>query len=242
MPFLKWTRPRRAAGSYADRDSLDDTLPNVIISVPVPTPSGLHPARLATFPVRPYRAAPAASRVHPADHCDGARKLRGVVAERTCPCSNRRPSSAEENESAGENESVRTFAKNHNRVAMTGGSELSPLDGVSNARNAHDARDFGGECHSQCLKRGPGELAKECTVCLSDFNEMELVRSLPCTHRFHVSCIDHWLADRTTCPVCRVDLSTAAAPDVTVNSVASEMHLKDGNNSGSRSGPVSVCA
>ncbi|CAI7841003.1 unnamed protein product, partial [Closterium sp. NIES-53] len=219
MPFLKWTRPRRAAGSYADRGSsaeLDDTPPDVIISVPVPTPSGLHPVQLASFPVRPYRAAPAASRLPPADHSDGANKLRGVVAERIFPCTNRRPSSA-----ARENESTpKKIAENDSdRVATTSGSELSLLDGVSNARNApHDAQDaahdFDGECHeSQCLKRGPvGALvAKECTVCLSDFFERDLVRTLPCAHRFHVSCIDHWLADRTTCPVCRVDLSTAAS-------------------------------
>ncbi|CAI5479806.1 unnamed protein product [Closterium sp. Yama58-4] len=51
----------------------------------------------------------------------------------------------------------------------------------------------------------------ECAVCICDFNGGELVRSLPCTHRFHVSCIDHWLADRTTCPVCRVDLKVTAS-------------------------------
>ncbi|CAI5487045.1 unnamed protein product [Closterium sp. Naga37s-1] len=128
-----------------------------------------------------------------------------------------------------------------------GGSELSLLDGVSHARNApHDARDaahdFAGECHeSQCLKRGPAGalVAKECTVCLSDFIERDLVRTLPCAHRFHVSCIDHWLADRTTCPVCRVDLSTAAS-DVTVNDVTTERQMTEAINSGSRSGAVSL--
>ncbi|CAI5476187.1 unnamed protein product [Closterium sp. Yama58-4] len=110
-----------------------------------------------------------------------------------------------------------------------GGFEFPPLDGVSNAHDARvAAQDFVSECHSQCLKRGARALTKECTVCLSDFNEMELVRSLPCAHRFHVSCIDHWLADRTTCPVCRVDLSTAAASDVTlVKSVTTERKVKD---------------
>ncbi|CAI5471906.1 unnamed protein product [Closterium sp. Yama58-4] len=49
--------------------------------------------------------------------------------------------------------------------------------------------------------------SSECTVCLSDFNEGELIRFLwPCEHQFHVTCIDHWLATKTTCPVCRTDL------------------------------------
>ncbi|CAI5471788.1 unnamed protein product [Closterium sp. Yama58-4] len=62
------------------------------------------------------------------------------------------------------------------------------------------------------LKRGRLLLTStECTVCLSDFNEGELVRSvLPCEHRFHVACIDHWLATKTTCPVCRTDLKSLA--------------------------------
>ncbi|CAI6009289.1 unnamed protein product [Closterium sp. NIES-65] len=56
----------------------------------------------------------------------------------------------------------------------------------------------------------------ECTVCLCDFNEGELLRYLlPCEHRFHVSCIDHWLANRTTCPVCRIDLK-ATSLDVSI--------------------------
>ncbi|CAI5991625.1 unnamed protein product [Closterium sp. NIES-65] len=50
-------------------------------------------------------------------------------------------------------------------------------------------------------------------LCLSDFNEGELVRSvLPCEHQFHVACIDHWLASKITCPVCRADLKSPA-PD-----------------------------
>ncbi|CAI5531785.1 unnamed protein product [Closterium sp. Naga37s-1] len=136
MPFLQWTRPRRhgAARSHVDHSSttLDDTdtVPSVIISVPVRTPSGLHPAQLAS-------------------------------------------------------------------------------------------------------KRKPGGLAlasKECTVCLSDYNEGELVRALPCAHRFHVSCIDHWLAATTTCPVCRTDLSaTASDHRVTVHGMIKKRQMEEEN-------------
>ncbi|CAI5983824.1 unnamed protein product [Closterium sp. NIES-64] len=61
----------------------------------------------------------------------------------------------------------------------------------------------------------------ECTVCLSDFNKGELIRILPpCKHQFHVACIDHWLATRTTCPVCRTDLQS---PDPIVTAEDSEV-------------------
>ncbi|GLJ39543.1 hypothetical protein SUGI_0807990 [Cryptomeria japonica] len=47
----------------------------------------------------------------------------------------------------------------------------------------------------------------ECAVCLSDFAEDNMLRSLPkCSHAFHPECIDGWLFTHTTCPVCRTSL------------------------------------
>ncbi|XP_043708219.1 E3 ubiquitin-protein ligase ATL31-like [Telopea speciosissima] len=55
------------------------------------------------------------------------------------------------------------------------------------------------------LKLGKGAL--ECAVCLNEFEDDEMIRLLPkCDHVFHPECIDAWLSNRTTCPVCRADL------------------------------------
>ncbi|KAD6455138.1 hypothetical protein R6Q59_016411 [Mikania micrantha] len=44
----------------------------------------------------------------------------------------------------------------------------------------------------------------ECSVCLSAFEEIELLRLLPkCKHVFHVECIDQWLENHSSCPLCR---------------------------------------
>ncbi|KAI4376296.1 hypothetical protein MLD38_014077 [Melastoma candidum] len=44
----------------------------------------------------------------------------------------------------------------------------------------------------------------ECAVCMSTFQEMELLRLLPkCNHAFHTMCIDRWLENHSTCPLCR---------------------------------------
>ncbi|KAL3829353.1 hypothetical protein ACJIZ3_018155 [Penstemon smallii] len=44
----------------------------------------------------------------------------------------------------------------------------------------------------------------ECVVCLSEFEEKELVRLLPkCNHSFHIACIDMWFHSHSTCPLCR---------------------------------------
>ncbi|KAJ0254175.1 putative RING-H2 finger protein ATL12 [Hirschfeldia incana] len=44
----------------------------------------------------------------------------------------------------------------------------------------------------------------ECSVCLSKFQDVEILRLLPkCKHAFHIECIDHWLEQHATCPLCR---------------------------------------
>lgn len=44
----------------------------------------------------------------------------------------------------------------------------------------------------------------ECSVCLSKFEDVEILRLLPkCKHAFHISCIDHWLENHSSCPLCR---------------------------------------
>lgn len=45
---------------------------------------------------------------------------------------------------------------------------------------------------------------RECSVCLSEFEESESLRLLPrCNHAFHLPCIDTWLKSHDTCPLCR---------------------------------------
>lgn len=51
----------------------------------------------------------------------------------------------------------------------------------------------------------------ECSVCLSEFEEGEVLRILPkCNHPFHIQCIDTWLQSHSTCPLCRVNIVLAA--------------------------------
>ncbi|KAL2316756.1 hypothetical protein Fmac_030632 [Flemingia macrophylla] len=43
-----------------------------------------------------------------------------------------------------------------------------------------------------------------CSICFQDFEDGELVRILPkCSHHFHLECIDKWLVQQGSCPMCR---------------------------------------
>jgi len=44
-----------------------------------------------------------------------------------------------------------------------------------------------------------------CTICMDDFVDDEVQRHLPCSHTFHKTCVDQWLKQKCTCPICRVD-------------------------------------
>lgn len=48
----------------------------------------------------------------------------------------------------------------------------------------------------------------ECAICLSQYEEGEQVKEVPCHHAFHVDCIDKWLNMSNFCPVCKYELKT----------------------------------
>ncbi|XP_045832853.1 RING-H2 finger protein ATL66-like [Trifolium pratense] len=47
----------------------------------------------------------------------------------------------------------------------------------------------------------------ECCICLSAFRDGEKVKVLPsCDHCFHCECVDVWLMNHSSCPLCRASL------------------------------------
>ena len=45
-----------------------------------------------------------------------------------------------------------------------------------------------------------------CSVCLDEFGDGVVVRTLPCLHHFHPQCVDPWLRQQgrsAPCPVCK---------------------------------------
>ncbi|KAJ1366726.1 hypothetical protein KIN20_027480 [Parelaphostrongylus tenuis] len=59
---------------------------------------------------------------------------------------------------------------------------------------------------TRCLKVGDLELDVDCAVCIDPYQAGDVVRTLPCRHVYHKSCIDPWLLEHRTCPMCKADI------------------------------------
>jgi hypothetical protein len=47
-----------------------------------------------------------------------------------------------------------------------------------------------------------------CPICQDENSDKYFIcRTLICDHTFHICCIEKWLSDNTTCPMCRYDFS-----------------------------------
>ncbi|XP_057953646.1 probable E3 ubiquitin-protein ligase RHC1A [Malania oleifera] len=51
------------------------------------------------------------------------------------------------------------------------------------------------------------EKDSQCPICIERFLLGTEAKQTPCNHIYHSSCIDDWLARRSSCPVCRQEFS-----------------------------------
>ncbi|KAJ2263796.1 hypothetical protein GGI01_000441 [Coemansia sp. RSA 376] len=55
----------------------------------------------------------------------------------------------------------------------------------------------------------PGDVEdRMCAICLSSYEDGEILRLLPCKHHMHQSCVDEWLHINRTCPLCKREATT----------------------------------
>lgn len=62
-----------------------------------------------------------------------------------------------------------------------------------------------------------------CAVCIESYKAGEVVTVLTCDHIFHKACIEPWLLERRTCPMCKCDILKAlGVEDDTKEDISSE--------------------
>lgn len=51
---------------------------------------------------------------------------------------------------------------------------------------------------------------ERCLICLEDFKKSMIVCEMPCSHYFHVPCIETWCKNNKTCPLCKHEMNEPA--------------------------------
>ncbi|KAL2077276.1 hypothetical protein ACEWY4_026780 [Coilia grayii] len=69
-----------------------------------------------------------------------------------------------------------------------------------------------GKLTTRTVKRGDKETDPDfnhCAVCIEGYQLNDVVRILPCKHVFHKICVDPWLNEHCTCPMCKLNILKA---------------------------------
>ncbi|XP_023121751.1 E3 ubiquitin-protein ligase RNF128a [Amphiprion ocellaris] len=82
----------------------------------------------------------------------------------------------------------------------------------SERRLKNEAKKAIGRLQVRTLKRGDEETTSDshmCAVCIESYKAGDVVTVLTCDHIFHKACIEPWLLERRTCPMCKCDILKA---------------------------------
>ncbi|XP_075458171.1 E3 ubiquitin-protein ligase RNF130 isoform X4 [Ascaphus truei] len=101
-----------------------------------------------------------------------------------------------------------------------------------------------GKLTTRTVKKGDKETDPDfdhCAVCIESYKQNDIVRVLPCKHVFHKLCVDPWLSEHCTCPMCKLNILKALGIVANVpctDNVAFDMErLTRGQISSRRSAP-----
>ncbi|GAB5570485.1 RING finger protein 150 isoform X2 [Prionailurus iriomotensis] len=87
------------------------------------------------------------------------------------------------------------------------------VDGKAQWRRLGDAAKKAiSKLQVRTIKKGDKETEPDfdnCAVCIEGYKPNDVVRILPCRHLFHKSCVDPWLLDHRTCPMCKMNILKA---------------------------------
>ncbi|XP_048453934.1 E3 ubiquitin-protein ligase RNF149 [Rhincodon typus] len=91
------------------------------------------------------------------------------------------------------------------------GSQFSSQN-KKNKNNRREAKKAISKLQLHTVRHGDREINLDidgCAVCIEVYRSRDVVRILPCKHVFHRICIDPWLLEHRTCPMCKLDVIKA---------------------------------
>ncbi|XP_074863726.1 E3 ubiquitin-protein ligase RNF128 isoform X2 [Carettochelys insculpta] len=100
-----------------------------------------------------------------------------------------------------------------------------------------DAKKAIGHLQLHTLKQGDKEIGPEgdsCAVCIEVYKTNDVVRILTCNHLFHKTCIDPWLLEHRTCPMCKLDILKALGVEVDIEDGAESFQTTVSNEASNR--------
>ncbi|XP_065266805.1 E3 ubiquitin-protein ligase RNF128 isoform X2 [Emys orbicularis] len=100
-----------------------------------------------------------------------------------------------------------------------------------------DAKKAIGQLQLRTLKQGDKEIGPDgdsCAVCIEVYKPNDVVRILTCNHLFHKTCIDPWLLEHRTCPMCKLDILKALGIEVDIEEGAESFQTTVSNEASNR--------
>lgn len=111
-----------------------------------------------------------------------------------------------------------------------------PVDrGLTEQEMTENTQLMDGAVHINSYTEETPESQRMCSLCYDNYNEESTIRRLNCCiHIFHKTCVDRWLSNHRTCPMCRtlvISSDAAAAPTQSTTSVNMSVNNSDIQNS-----------
>uniref|UniRef100_A0A8C9PM08 Ring finger protein 128 n=1 Tax=Spermophilus dauricus TaxID=99837 RepID=A0A8C9PM08_SPEDA len=103
-----------------------------------------------------------------------------------------------------------------------------------------DAKKAIGRLQLRTLKQGDKEIGPDgdsCAVCIELYKPNDLVRILTCNHIFHKTCVDPWLLEHRTCPMCKCDILKALGIEVDVEDGSVSLQVPVSNDTSNSASP-----
>ncbi|XP_060560691.1 uncharacterized protein LOC132720549 [Ruditapes philippinarum] len=115
----------------------------------------------------------------------------------------------------------RRRGRGRGRSTVLGGIMFSPAAGGEDYEHLMNLAEMLGEAKDKGLSKSDlcrlpvvpykktvgQEEIDECNICMTNYEEGDSQKILPCFHSFHSLCIDKWIKKNATCPICRVEVT-----------------------------------